>query len=104
MLAARVRSFLFVLATAAMFVVNVSAQNAPEQSEVPGASARMGINGRVIDDLTGKPLAGATVTLYDEVMHVSLRSWTPSPAPHPAPSTPPQPSQPRETITGADGE
>jgi hypothetical protein len=103
MLPGPVGPFLLALAAAATLSPRLPAQNAPEKNESPGASDRVRINGRVIDDATGKPVAGAIVQLTEMVIRVSLRYWTPSHEPAPAPQ-PPTPPQPREMITGADGE
>ena len=105
MLAARVRPLLLALATVATFAPSVPAQNAPEQNKSARASARMRIKGRVIDDVTGKPLSGATVRIAQMVMHVSARFFPTQPSdPEAPPPPPPPPPPPREIITGADGE
>jgi protocatechuate 3,4-dioxygenase beta subunit len=68
--------------------------NTPETTDT-----QYGVTGRVVDDLTGNPLNGATVRLAvgGRVMLSSCAGCASPPSP------PPEPETPREVITGKDG-
>jgi Carboxypeptidase regulatory-like domain len=63
--------------------------NAPEEK-------RVRLTGRVVDNVTGEPLRGATVTLSQMVIHGTCFGCGPLPPP-------PKTNPPRSVVTGSDG-
>jgi hypothetical protein len=81
----------------------IQVDNRASSTGVPGRSDHLPghvhrVTGRVIDDLTGKPLSGAKVTLWVVTLKLSIPCVKCGPPP-----SPPHNEEPRVAVTGNDG-